>query len=333
MPWQWSAWSWVTISASIRRPRRRAVAARRSGPQSTSSRSPSLSTRIERAQAAVARLGGVALAPVIADLGHAGRRAAAEDPQLHARAASVEQAEEIGGGGVGQRLGLLAAQLGDEGRGVGDEGRLAGLAAVGHRREERRVGLDQQPVERDLLGGFLQVAGILERHDARQRDEEAEVERLARQLGRAGEAVEHAASRPLPDRARQGSRRYPPRHRGCGRPAAGRSARAASICASNRSRCACAVGLVVIIIEPALADRDDLRMRRRLDQRRGAKVGMRVGLVRVDADAGPDVGIALGGGDDVVPFALAGRDVEESRSTPRARAASSTSSCRSARPS
>ena len=38
---------------------------------------------------------------------------------------------------------------------------------------------------------------------------------------------------------------------------------------------------------------------------------MRVGLVRVDADARPDVGLALGDGDDVAPLALARRDVEE----------------------
>ena len=40
-------------------------------------------------------------------------------------------------------------------------------AAVRHRREERRVGFDQQPVLRDRPGGFLQVAGVLEGHDAR----------------------------------------------------------------------------------------------------------------------------------------------------------------------
>ena len=45
---------------------------------------------------------------------------------------------------------------------------------------------------------------------------------------------------------------------------------------------------------------------RRLDQRRGAEVGMGVGLVRMNADAGPDIGLALGDGDDVAPFASAG---------------------------
>src|SRR4051812_36396637 len=38
---------------------------------------------------------------------------------------------------------------------------------------------------------------------------------------------------------------------------------------------------------------------------------MGVGLVRMHADAGPDVVVLLGNGDDRIPFALAGGDVEE----------------------
>src|SRR5688572_23416432 len=44
---------------------------------------------------------------------------------------------------------------------------------------------------------------------------------------------------------------------------------------------------------------------------------MRVRLVRVDPDRGPDVIVALGGTEDVAPFALAGRDVEEAGDTSR----------------
>src|SRR5437763_255699 len=72
-----------------------------------------------------------------------------------------------------------------------------------------------------------------------------------------------------------------------------------------------ATGLVIEIVQPALADRDHARMIRGFDQCRGAEVGMRVGFVRVHADARPDVRLALGNGDDIGPFALAGRDVEE----------------------
>ena len=94
-------------------------------------------------------------------------------------------------------VGILAPQLGDESRGVGDERRLALLAAVRDRGEEGRIGLDQHLVRRQPFRRFLQVLGVLEGHDPRQRDIEAEVEPLARKLGRAGEAVEHAGD-PLP---------------------------------------------------------------------------------------------------------------------------------------
>ena len=44
---------------------------------------------------------------------------------------------------------------------------------------------------------------------------------------------------------------------------------------------------------------------------------MGVGLVRMDADRCPDVGIAFGGGDHVVPFALPRGNVEEAGHAPR----------------
>ena len=82
MPWQWSPWAWVTITASRRPPR----------PQATAGASPARNRRAalagafdqdRRAQPIIARFGGIAAAPVIADLRDAGRRAATEDPKLH----------------------------------------------------------------------------------------------------------------------------------------------------------------------------------------------------------------------------------------------------------
>ena len=77
------------------------------------------------------------------------------------------------------------------------------------------------------------------------------------------------------------------------------------------------VGLVVIIVEPAFADRDHARMRRRLDQRRRAEVGMRIRFVGMNADARPDIGMALGRADDVVPLLLAGRNIEKTATPAR----------------
>src|SRR5258708_40096591 len=60
----------------------------------------------------------------------------------------TEQLEEIRRRRFGELVELLAAQPGDEGGGIGDEGWLAFLAAVRDGRKERRIGLDQHPVGR-----------------------------------------------------------------------------------------------------------------------------------------------------------------------------------------
>ena len=107
MPWQWSPCAWVTITPSSRPTSAASSCWRRSGPQSTRRRSPALSTRIEERSRALRGSCGIAAAPVVADLRHAGRRAAAEDPKLHARRLA-EELEEIGRGWVGELLrGLL----------------------------------------------------------------------------------------------------------------------------------------------------------------------------------------------------------------------------------
>ena len=63
--------------------------------------------------------------------------------------------------------------------------------------KEGGVGFDQQPVLWQPRGGRLQIGGIAERHDARDRDIEAEVERLFREIVACGKAVDHAGkSRP-----------------------------------------------------------------------------------------------------------------------------------------
>ena len=72
------------------------------------------------------------------------------------------------------------------------------------------------------------------------------------------------------------------------------------------------VRMVVIVVEPGLADADHARVRSGFQKRGLAQIGMTIGLVRMDADTGPDIAFTLGRGDDVGPFALAGRDVEKS---------------------
>src|SRR4029453_6351506 len=73
-----------------------------------------------------------------------------------------------------------------------------------------------------------------------------------------------------------------------------------------------AVRLVVIIIKTALADRDHARVVCALFERLAAKVGMSIRLVRVDANARPDVGVTFSDRNNVVPLPLPRRDVEKS---------------------
>ncbi len=72
-----------------------------------------------------------------------------------------------------------------------------------------------------------------------------------------------------------------------------------------------AVGLVVIVVEPAFTDADYARCVRRLVQDLPTEVRVLVRLVRVDAHGGPDIALTLSGGDDIAPFAFACRDIEE----------------------
>ena len=157
MPWQWSAWSWVTITRSTGRDLGGEQLLAQVGAAIDQQALAAAFDQDRRAGAAVARLGGIAIAPVIADARNARRRPAAEDAEFHA-AAFPNNRKKLAVVASAKCSKRLAAQIGDEGGGVGDEGRLAGLAAVRHRGEEGRIGFDQQPVVRDGLGGVLQVA-------------------------------------------------------------------------------------------------------------------------------------------------------------------------------
>ena len=158
MPWQWSAWSWVTIT--------RVDAADVGGEQLLAQVGAAIDQ--QRLAAAFdqdrrAQCGGCAA--------RRGRTRPSRSRSAARRTRSRSRGSAPSRGGFAEQIGrswrsslrpvsssVSPRKLGDERGGVGDEGRLAGLAAVRHRREEGRVGLDQQPVVRDRLGGFLQVA-------------------------------------------------------------------------------------------------------------------------------------------------------------------------------
>ena len=66
---------------------------------------------------------------------------------------------------------------GERGSDVDDERRLVRLPAVRDGREERGIGLDEHPVERRGRGRGADVVGVLERHDAAERERRAELQR------------------------------------------------------------------------------------------------------------------------------------------------------------
>ena len=86
------------------------------------------------------------------------------DQTMKAELASTlgEQLEEIVGGGFRQFLKAHALDLGERLGGLDYESRLVALAAEFAGREIRRVGFDQQPVERQLGGEIAELLRLLE---------------------------------------------------------------------------------------------------------------------------------------------------------------------------
>ena len=80
---------------------------------------------------------------------------------------------------------------------MGDERRLVRASAHWNGREERGVGLDEEPVVRDERGDLADVVRRAERDDAGERDVESEVEKGPAEVWPAGERVDYAARRDL----------------------------------------------------------------------------------------------------------------------------------------
>jgi hypothetical protein len=84
--------------------------------------------------------------------------------------------------------------------------------------------------------------------------------------------------------------------------------------------------VVVVVVEPNLADADYFGVSAELTQRRDRAV-VRLGrIVRVDPDRGPDVGVSVGQPDRDFEIGRSPVPIAKNPSTPAARAASSTAS-------
>ena len=244
---------------------------------------------------------------------YATRRAAAQDRHPHlapsslARSALANSRKKLSVVAASSSADADALELGHLGRGMGDEGGLVGLAALRHRREVGRVGLDQQPVERDVAHDGAQGLGRLEGDDARDRDVHAERQRPVRHLGARAEAMDQAGEGALgvfllEDVA------------GLAVGVAGMDDQRQAGLARRRDMGAEALGLLgaravlVVEVEPGLADADDLGMARGLDQAVGRALPLLLGLVRMDADRAPDIAVALGDGAHLVELVEPGAD-------------------------
>ena len=64
--------------------------------------------------------------------------------------------------------------------------------------EEGRIRLDEHAVRGEPLGRILQVPSVLEGHDPGKGDVEAQIESLSSQIRRAGEAMEHSGDATFP---------------------------------------------------------------------------------------------------------------------------------------
>ncbi len=69
------------------------------------------------------------------------------------------------------------------------------LAAMGHGREIRRIGLNKKPICRHSLERVAQLAGIFERRDTGDRNRKADVECRIAQSRRARKAMQEAGER------------------------------------------------------------------------------------------------------------------------------------------
>ena len=165
--------------------------------------------------------------------------------------------------------------------------------------QKRGIGFDQQPVFGYRRRDGLQIPGIFERHDPRDRDKQPKVERRLGKVVAGGEAMNHAG-------IRRPFHLFPEQRQrvGFGIASVDDNRQAGLLrrvdMAAKTILLPRPIALVVIIVEPGLADPDYARMRGALDQLGGIDIGMMIGIVRMDADASPDIGIGFRSGQDVV---------------------------------
>src|SRR3546814_7789582 len=83
---------------------------------------------------------------------------------------------------LAKRLHPFPAQFGEKAGGMRDKRRFTGLAALGNRGEEGRIGFYQKPLTGQARRRILKVARVLERHDPRYGDKKTEFQSLVGEI-------------------------------------------------------------------------------------------------------------------------------------------------------
>ena len=188
-------------------------------------------------------------------------------------------------------------------------------------RQVRRVGLDEQAVERGALGGLGEVLGLRVRDVAGERDPPAVVEAFVEPAGHREAVQDHLE--PGGVLGERGDRVVLGRA-GVDHQRLAELARQLDLRA-ERALLVGARRVVAVVVEAGLADRQAARVGGELAQLVCDRVRVAGGVVGVVADRGVHLVVLLGGRERRAPRALVDADVRM-RLTPSSRAAASSSS-------
>src|SRR6266513_4050219 len=203
----------------------------------------------------------------------------------------TEEAEEVTRGRSGQLFERNAPKARDFLADMADQSRPVAFSPMRNRGKVRGVGFHKQALERNPAGYVFQGAGVLEGHDAGERDMEPQGDRrFGHRLG-LGETVHHPpyfgrtllphdGERVFGGLARMDDERLAAFARG-----AYMSSKALALPRRITAH--------PVVIEPGLADRDDPRVACELDQPRRIHLGA-ILMVRMHADGRKEIIVSLG---------------------------------------
>ena len=188
---------------------------------------------------------------------------------------------------------------------MADVGRFVRFAAFGDGGEEGGVGFHQHSVERDVLCGFLNALGVFEGNDAGEGNVEAQIQGQSGHAHVFGETVDDAAVRAV-------FAQHP--HGVVGRVAGVDDERQAAFVGGEdvvgeAAVLPCQIAFAPVVVEAGFADGDDFGVAGVCHEFVRAEF-FRFRVVGMDADAGVDVRVLFGDGQNLVEALPADADGE-----------------------